>query len=239
MIPGARADARRCRRGHAAGLVSRRRARRAAGGCGNCARRRGGGAGQRAARTPPPRGRRPATSASPSAARSTVSRSTWRPAARRGGSRCSARPGSGKSLTLRALAGLDRATGDRLRLDGQDLSATPPEGRGIAYVPQSYGLFPHLTAERQLRFAVDHDPARAAFWFRRLGLTGLERRMPGELSVGQQQRVAIARAFSRPAAPAAARRTLFGLGHAAPRSTATGAAAPSGRGRGDDHPRHA
>jgi molybdate transport system permease protein len=108
--------------------------------------------------------------------------------------------GSGKSLTLRALAGLDRATGDHLRLDGQDLSATPPEGRGIAYVPQSCGLFPHLTAERQLRFAVDHDPARAAFWFRRLGLTGLERRMPGELSVGQQQRVAIARAFSRPAA---------------------------------------
>jgi molybdate transport system permease protein len=107
--------------------------------------------------------------------------------------------GSGKSLTLRAIAGLDRAAGDRLRLDGRDLSAVPPEGRGIAYVPQSYGLFPHLSAERQLRFAVDHDPARAAFWFRRLGLTGLESRMPGELSLGQQQRVAIARAFSRPA----------------------------------------
>ena len=108
--------------------------------------------------------------------------------------------GSGKSLTLRAIAGLDRAAGDRLQLDGRDLSAVPPEGRRIAYVPQSYGLFPHLTAERQLHFAVDHDPAQAAFWFRRLGLSGLEGRMPGELSLGQQQRVAIARAFSRPAA---------------------------------------
>jgi molybdate transport system permease protein len=107
--------------------------------------------------------------------------------------------GSGKSLTLRAIAGLDRAAGDRLLLDGRDLSDVPPERRGIAYVPQSYGLFPHLTAERQLRFATEHDPARAAFWFRRLGLAGLEERMPGELSLGQQQRVAIARAFSRPA----------------------------------------
>ena len=108
--------------------------------------------------------------------------------------------GSGKSLTLRAIAGLDRADGDRLQLDGRDLSAERPDGRGIAYVPQSYGLFPHLTAERQLRFAIGHDPARADFWFHRLGLAGLEARMPGELSIGQQQRVAIARAFSRPAA---------------------------------------
>ena len=58
--------------------------------------------------------------------------------------------GSGKSMTLRAIAGLDRAAADRLHFDGQDLSAIPPEDRAIAYVPQSYGLFPHLTAERQL-----------------------------------------------------------------------------------------
>ena len=107
--------------------------------------------------------------------------------------------GSGKSLTLRAIAGLDRGPGDRLLFDGRDLSAVPPDARGVAYVPQSYGLFPHLTAARQLRFAIDHDPAQAAFWFRRLGLVGLEERSPHELSLGQQQRVAIARAFSRSA----------------------------------------
>jgi ABC-type Fe3+/spermidine/putrescine transport system ATPase subunit/ABC-type sulfate transport system permease component len=105
--------------------------------------------------------------------------------------------GSGKSLTLRAIAGLDRAAGDRLHRDGRDLSAEPPARRGIAYVPQSYGLFPHLTAEQQLGFALDSDPARARFWFARLGLGGLEQRLPAALSLGQQQRVAIARAFSR------------------------------------------
>ena len=107
--------------------------------------------------------------------------------------------GSGKSLTLRAIAGLDRATGDRLRLDDRDLAAAPPEWRRIAYVPQTYGLFPHLTAERQLRFAVDSTPERARYWFMRLGLGGLEERFPAALSLGQQQRVAVARAFSRPA----------------------------------------
>jgi molybdate transport system permease protein len=107
--------------------------------------------------------------------------------------------GSGKSLTLRAIAGLDRAAGDRFHLDGRDLSAAAPERRGIAYVPQTYGLFPHLTAERQLRFAVDSAPELARSWFTRLGLDGLEGRLPAALSLGQQQRVAIARAFSRPA----------------------------------------
>jgi ABC-type sulfate/molybdate transport systems ATPase subunit/ABC-type sulfate transport system permease component len=108
--------------------------------------------------------------------------------------------GSGKSLTLRALAGLDHHPGDRLWLGGRDLSALRPEQRGIAYVPQSYGLFPHLTTARQLSFAADADAGRARYWLNRMGLDGLEQRLPEALSLGQQQRVAIARAFSRPAA---------------------------------------
>jgi ABC-type Fe3+/spermidine/putrescine transport system ATPase subunit/ABC-type sulfate transport system permease component len=108
--------------------------------------------------------------------------------------------GSGKSLTLRALAGLDHRQGDRLCLGGQDLSALRPEQRGIAYVPQSYGLFPHLTTARQLSFAAGGSPERARHWLNRMGLEGLEQRLPQALSLGQQQRVAIARAFSRPAA---------------------------------------
>jgi ABC-type Fe3+/spermidine/putrescine transport system ATPase subunit/ABC-type sulfate transport system permease component len=105
--------------------------------------------------------------------------------------------GSGKSLTLRLIAGLDRVPGGTLSLAGHDLSAIPPEQRGIAYVPQNYGLFPHLTVARQVAFAVDSDPERAGHWLRRLGLAGLEHRLPAELSLGQQQRVALARAFSR------------------------------------------
>jgi ABC-type Fe3+/spermidine/putrescine transport system ATPase subunit/ABC-type sulfate transport system permease component len=105
--------------------------------------------------------------------------------------------GSGKSMTLRLIAGLDRAEAAALRLDGRDLSDFPPETRGIAYVPQSYGLFPNLPVSRQIRFPVDCDSARVRHWTARLGLTGLERRHPDELSLGQQQRVALARALSR------------------------------------------
>jgi molybdate transport system permease protein len=105
--------------------------------------------------------------------------------------------GSGKSATLRLIAGLDRPQQGHLTLDGADLGALPPEARAIAYVPQNYGLLPHLPVGRQIRFAVDGDPARAQFWTQRLGLAGLEHRRPAELSLGQQQRVALARALSR------------------------------------------
>jgi ABC-type sulfate/molybdate transport systems ATPase subunit/ABC-type sulfate transport system permease component len=105
--------------------------------------------------------------------------------------------GSGKSVTLRLIAGLDRADTAMLRLGASDLAALPPEQRAIAYVPQNYGLLPHLPVDRQIRFAVDCDPARARYWTDRLGLAELEHRRPAELSLGQQQRVALARALSR------------------------------------------
>ena len=66
-------------------------------------------------------------------------------------------------------------------------------------MPQNYGLFPHLPVARQVRFAVGSDPALAQHWLDRLGLAGLEHRLPDALSLGQRQRVALARAFSRPA----------------------------------------
>ncbi len=107
--------------------------------------------------------------------------------------------GSGKSLTLRLLAGLDRAPGGVLSLAGRDLSGAAPEQRGIAYVPQTLGLFPHFTLAGQLRFAVGWNAEAARQWIDRLGLRGLEQRLPAALSQGQQQRVALARAFSRSA----------------------------------------
>jgi ABC-type Fe3+/spermidine/putrescine transport system ATPase subunit/ABC-type sulfate transport system permease component len=107
--------------------------------------------------------------------------------------------GSGKSMTLRLIAGLDRSETATLFLDGADLSVLPPESRAIAYVPQSYGLFPHLPVDRQVRFSVNCDSNLASHWAARLGLDGLERRYPSELSTGQQQRVALARALCRQA----------------------------------------
>ncbi len=107
--------------------------------------------------------------------------------------------GSGKSATLRLVAGLDPAERAAVTLNGRDLSRLPPDARAVAYVPQSYGLLPHLPVARQIRFGVGCDPARARHWTGRLGLAGLEHRRPADLSMGQQQRVALARALSRPA----------------------------------------
>ena len=105
--------------------------------------------------------------------------------------------GSGKSATLRLIAGLDRADRNMLTLNGRDLAILPPHLRAIGYVPQTYGLLPNLPLARQVRFGVTADPALAAAWTGRLGLAGLEHRFPMELSLGQQQRVALARALSR------------------------------------------
>ncbi|MBB2179610.1 ABC transporter ATP-binding protein/permease [Gluconacetobacter tumulicola] len=105
--------------------------------------------------------------------------------------------GSGKSMTLRAIAGLEEKAGTQVLLDGRDLSPLPPEQRAVAYVPQGYALPPHLTVARQVRFAVDCVPDRAAAWMAALGLEDLAGRYPDALSPGQRQRVALARAFAR------------------------------------------
>ncbi|MDI3298018.1 MAG: ATP-binding cassette domain-containing protein [Bacillota bacterium] len=104
--------------------------------------------------------------------------------------------GSGKSLTLRLLAGVERSGGGELRLGAVDLGALPAEERGVGYVPQEYGLFPHLTVGEQLLLAARGDAARAGYWLERLGLAPLAERLPGRLSGGQRQRVALGRALA-------------------------------------------
>jgi ABC-type Fe3+/spermidine/putrescine transport system ATPase subunit/ABC-type sulfate transport system permease component len=107
--------------------------------------------------------------------------------------------GSGKTLTLRLLAGLDRGDTCLLRLGERDLSSLPAEARGVAYVPQNYALFPHMTVARQVLFPAGAEVLVARHWLDRLGLSSLEKRLPAALSLGQQQRVALARALVRPA----------------------------------------
>ncbi|MCQ8280053.1 ATP-binding cassette domain-containing protein [Acetobacteraceae bacterium KSS8] len=102
--------------------------------------------------------------------------------------------GSGKTMTLRVLAGLEPGA---VRIGARDLGCLPPQERPLAYVPQSFGLFPHLPVGRQIAFAADSDPTLARHWSERLGLDALSGRRPDALSLGQQQRVALARALSR------------------------------------------
>ncbi len=106
--------------------------------------------------------------------------------------------GSGKSLTLKIIAGIESCDRGMIMVDGKNISALAAAARGFAYVPQNYGLFPHLTVIEQMQFARDCDPDLIGFWLDRLGLRGLEQRRPAALSLGQQQRVALARALVRP-----------------------------------------
>jgi molybdate transport system ATP-binding protein len=118
--------------------------------------------------------------------------------------------GAGKSLTLQAITGVMRPDAGRVEVNGRllfDSAAgvnVPPQRRRLGYVPQSYGLFPHLTVEDNVAYGVQRlDGGQRKALVREMvelvGLQGLERRRPRELSGGQQQRVALARALaSRP-----------------------------------------
>lgn len=111
--------------------------------------------------------------------------------------------GSGKTTFLRALAGLAEAKGE-FTVDGEALlSATvdvPPEARRIGYVPQGFGLFPHLNVVDNVAFGLSNvprserrDKARAAL--AELGCESLATRRCDALSGGEKQRVALARAL--------------------------------------------
>ena len=115
--------------------------------------------------------------------------------------------GSGKSLTLRALAGTVAPDAGRMLLDGRSLydSATghnlPPQQRGIGYVPQHYALFPHLTVADNIAFGLTRlsrrvRAQRIAEFLALFALEGLAQHLPRQLSGGQQQRVALARALA-------------------------------------------
>jgi molybdate transport system permease protein len=105
--------------------------------------------------------------------------------------------GSGKSLALRLIAGLEESEASLVTLGLFSLTELPPERRQIGYMPQDYGLFPHMTVAQQLAFPVRADAASARQWVDQLGLVTLVGRLPSELSFGQRQRVALARALTQ------------------------------------------
>jgi iron(III) transport system ATP-binding protein len=112
--------------------------------------------------------------------------------------------GCGKTTLLRVIAGFERAERGRISLgqrtldDGRTYLA--PEQRGIGYVPQEGALFPHLTVEQNVGFGLARRERRGAAvseLLEMVGIAPLARRLPHELSGGEQQRVALARALAR------------------------------------------
>lgn len=100
--------------------------------------------------------------------------------------------GEGKSLLLRAVAGLTPASGEPF--DGM-----PPQHRAVGYLPQGYALFPHLNAWQNVAFALRGAQRRtqALQLLERVHMGEFAERYPATLSGGQQQRVALARALAR------------------------------------------
>ncbi|MHB1774753.1 MAG: ATP-binding cassette domain-containing protein [Acidimicrobiales bacterium] len=104
--------------------------------------------------------------------------------------------GSGKSTLLGCLAGVRGDGPSEVVLGGRPLGHLPPARRGVGYVAQGFGLFPHLRVVDQVRFGIGAGDRSAAEWLSRLRLDGLEDRRPGELSGGQRQRVVLAQALA-------------------------------------------
>ena len=111
--------------------------------------------------------------------------------------------GCGKSTTLRMIAGLDVPDSGRIRLDGQDVTMTPPHKRRTGMVFQDYALFPNMTVAENIQFGPMISGVPASQRTRRVGelaeLTALQdalQRYPHQLSGGQRQRVALARALA-------------------------------------------
>jgi osmoprotectant transport system ATP-binding protein len=116
------------------------------------------------------------------------------------------RSGSGKTTLLRTVNALVRPTGGRVLVDGRDVATEDAIAlrRGIGYVIQEIGLFPHMTVERNVGMALElagrsHEDihARAAEMLRTVGLPeDAAKRYPWQLSGGQRQRVGVARALA-------------------------------------------
>jgi ABC-type Fe3+/spermidine/putrescine transport system ATPase subunit len=111
--------------------------------------------------------------------------------------------GCGKTTLLLIILGVLKADSGHLYLDGKPIDELSVEDRNFGYVPQDFGLFPHMTARDNIAFGLRVRNLPKGEVKRRIEelltlveLQGIEQRRPAELSGGQRQRVALARAIA-------------------------------------------
>jgi thiamine transport system ATP-binding protein len=112
--------------------------------------------------------------------------------------------GAGKSSLLNLIAGFETPLSGRILIEGAECTATPPQDRPVTMLFQENNLFFHLDVFTNVALGIapslklsEEDRALLSAALARVGLAGMERRLPRELSGGERQRVAIARALVR------------------------------------------
>ena len=111
--------------------------------------------------------------------------------------------GSGKSMTLRSIAGIEAVDSGHIEVDGRVLydssekTDLKPQKRNVGYMFQNYALFPTMSVMKNVMAGLgrptEENRNKAMEMLRRFRMDGFEDKLPGELSGGQQQRVALAR----------------------------------------------
>jgi len=112
--------------------------------------------------------------------------------------------GGGKSTLLSTISGFKFPDRGKIFINGNDVTSTPPSERPVALLFQDHNLFPHLSVKKNVSLGInttlnlsetEHEIVDKAL--SRVGLKDYDKKMPFELSGGEQQRVALARCLLR------------------------------------------
>jgi len=110
--------------------------------------------------------------------------------------------GSGKTTLLKCIAGLLLPEGGKLLIHGRDVTALPPNKRNVSLIFQDFALFPHMNVFDNVAFGLklkklskEEIAKGVGAVLKTIGLSGMEKRYPRQLSGGEKQRVAIARSL--------------------------------------------
>jgi multiple sugar transport system ATP-binding protein len=110
--------------------------------------------------------------------------------------------GTGKTILLRLIAGVEEPTAGKIELEGLDMTDVPPESRNVGMAFQNFALFPHMSARENIAAPMNARSAAAAVRdaavdkvARLLKIEHVMGHAPRELSNGQKQRTSLARAL--------------------------------------------